>query len=1252
MSIELNSEKHRLYSFALNEQHGIPISFVIKNKQPDGQVTFTSVFKLKERQDTLIEYLKVVPTELENDALFIWYNGHQRDSDILETINDTFHSLYQTKKNRFVDIETLIFDYSTWEKAYRDKLEEDRIVWENLKMYTEQLLEQKPLTILNEAIIHREISMDISFSGTGTGINLSGQSLTFSPKDILDTSVVSLNVPMIVYRKKPILIASEEYDEHGYRKEVVIPLIDRYITEASPETVTEENIYKVIDLPKLLYKITVHRTDLNLNRGIYLLVNTSDSLDGDAKGVQTDGLNNIDIDAIDTRKYLLVKIDLDSLKLNVTLSVANEMAILDRITKAIPSLILSNVKKEIKIKGSFDVYAGLNGPMDLPFYPDILAQLMLREPMLRYYIYLDETKTPLALSDRFLVKYEGELSSTFKQRFDTSLNVKYIEVNVSDAPNRGYFDIFKMIISHLMSFYLNNFQPYFDVYNNIYPLVIQNKYDNVNSDDDGGVSTHGMKSEALNRQAPDIFTKEYSRNCQSRHGVDLIKREDVQSVLAVGIPVMPFPKDNPKVFAVCNDPEFRYPGVKVNIDTSNNIKFPYIPCCFKTSQMAREDNSTYNKYIHGTVVVKQGDEPMTTNYIYKKFSILGPYEIGAITVDLDKFLKNVMTTASLPVVPGDFYRMGIFESTSSVIHCILEAMGNLEYLSLPWPQREAFVVRLRKSLVNLNLEVLRQAFPVESTDTLKEMILNLDLNLSPTSFSKLLELKFGVGMYSLSLNQVSSSTFKLTENKHLNFSVFPLSLDRPVVVIFEHDASLSEGHCELIAHFNSNKTAAIKLFGQSMNTALYKAYIESYAVLTWTPKIENKLTSLSGYLNVYSTCNWVLSLKDTVITGMHLDDHGKMRGLNFQFLGKDMTIFFLPCQPENYIRTDKIFKSTTRDVISLVGSDFTGKSDDGLWYPMSQRNDSIFFPVIFNEDLILLSIPKVESYYVPNDPDKVKNNGLDNLRSLRKQANYVIQILRYLYDIHRVSFKGTLIDPLPQFFGYISHIPNQTYNFDSLTKSLPNFTNLPDALAWLSTFETGFIKSSRIIVYNEKFYNRLITYLTTYQHDTEGLYPDIPRILDIILDETDFIKQKNTKIFLTEKNMNTWLRSQNFKLSDNLVVTSMTLDLARYIDPFVYRNSQGNYFLIQNISGHLNEALLVSKTWRDSKINIGRNTGTVGDSTIKGLLNEPHIIVGVSRSKELTLVTDNSRGDYNALWILAYNPDNPNGLYASLMSLA
>lgn len=84
--------------------------------------------------------------------------------------------------------------------------------------------------------------------------------------------------------------------------------------------------------------------------------------------------------------------------------IQDETVVLQRIAAGFPSLSLGT-PKETKINGHFDIY-------DVDISEVVLMDMILNEPLMNTYLYIEESQKSLADKDRIYIHYKSLISST------------------------------------------------------------------------------------------------------------------------------------------------------------------------------------------------------------------------------------------------------------------------------------------------------------------------------------------------------------------------------------------------------------------------------------------------------------------------------------------------------------------------------------------------------------------------------------------------------------------------------------------------------------------------------------------------------------------------------------------------------------------------------------------------------------------------------------------------------------------------
>ena len=277
--------------------------------------------------------------------------------------------------------------------------------------------------------------------------------------------------------------------------------------------------------------------------------------------------------------------------------IRNEQVAFDRTQAALPSLVFG-LGKEIKVRGDFNIWG-------MEFDETSFLDMVLLEPLMNVYLYVEENIKPFALKKRLDVHYrsiysdmaEGKtvteeayisnsasVSITLTQKsalIDETVDIMdpvtrgtvqsrlpagtpYIHVNISQAESRSVVNDFIPIFRLLMRYYLDYSPEIIAVYQAIIPelaaigpLLAQRKRRVIAPEPTILELTKkptvnrrvNAKIKRLQEQAPDLFVLNYARRCQcplqpiivEPNEIDAWKQRRVGPTL-LERQIMPFPK--------------------------------------------------------------------------------------------------------------------------------------------------------------------------------------------------------------------------------------------------------------------------------------------------------------------------------------------------------------------------------------------------------------------------------------------------------------------------------------------------------------------------------------------------------------------------------------------------------------------------------------------------------------------------------------------------------------------------------------
>lgn len=861
--------------------------------------------------------------------------------------------------------------------------------------------------------------------------------------------------------------------------------------------------------------------------------------------------------------------------------IRNEQLAYQRTQAALPNLVFG-AGREIKVRGEFNIWG-------VAFDETPFLDMVLLEPLMNVYLYVEENIKPFALKKRLDVHYrsiftdmgEGKtgtdqayiansasVSVTLTQK--TTLvdevvdvmdpttkaitqarlptGVPYIHVNISQAESRNTVTDFIPIFRLLMRYYLDNQEPISAVYNAILPelaalgpLLAQRKRRVVTTEPTILELTKkttvnrriNAKIRRLQEQAPELFVLNYARRCQCPLQPIIVDEEEAEAWKQRRVgptfqerQIMPFPKDNPRWNFVCPDDNNPFPGVKLNHDLPNRDRFPYVPCCFKKDQMTQGVNSHYRDYVENKTPDRRIGAKAEKKISTRK--ILVPDKVAF----LPRAVENIVKRYSDEYV--DMVRYGIIYTPNSLLHCVCTAIDDPNYLAQPSDElKEAYVTRIRQHmLATIRPSLLKQ----ELYDYTDEEIINLFRDnskfLDPALFYRAVEETFNINIYVFSPPPPTGDETELGAMDVPRFKIFharPLRLHRPTVVIMKTLGSESDAleypQCELIVDYDKDNYQIMKLFGPEMTEVCHGALQDTIKTMTWTVLSNN---TFEVHSNIYYYVDH-LSLFQAPAVSQFIDNNGKMRALTLNLgPGQLMTVATIPSQPENLPISNDIQRISGQIATRIFG-DPTGVTRDN-----NGNVDGLWFNILditYGEYVPITPIQGFDNKPI-GPPNPIISTGISvtgRLSKLRRTLNIIVQLMRWLYELARSKQN---IDPnsfASQFMvmdqAVIADSSNY-YDLRNIPRRLPNVETAQEAIRLMEPLAPTLFNQGRIVMYSPSFADRIIKMLRDYSNLRFGMPPEQIEFLDNFYEnESDFVDIPNSKIFINEKDLTAWMLS-------------------------------------------------------------------------------------------------------------------------------
>ena len=889
------------------------------------------------------------------------------------------------------------------------------------------------------------------------------------------------------------------------------------------------------------YNITVLSDEAsNINNSIYMMLWL-----GDPNSDNSDELHDATRDSFSKIRYHL---DTNYLTVESPIQtdtkkglINNENIAYNRARNALPSINFGE-GKEVKVRGEFNMWG-------ITFDETTLVDMILTEPLLNVYLYIEEKDKPFALKKRLDVHYrsiftdEGEGGKEINQAYitnsasvsitlipkktivqetvdviDENGNVSkatvpqdmfYIHVNILQAESRNVINEFIPIFRLLMRYYLDDQQNIANIYETYLPgvkdqldvLLTHRKRKTVTTETGilgltkKKVINHKNKTKIklLQELAPELFVLNYARRCQCPLQPIIIDPED-REAWAKTRQIMPFPPNNPKWLIVCPDDANPQPGVKLNHDLPNRDKYPYIPCCFKHDQMSPGVDSRYRDYIEGKPIGKKSGAKAENKISTRKF--LAPDRVALLPRSVGDLLKRYSEEHV------DIVRYGVIYTPNSLLHCACNAVDDPNYMKLVTDEeKEQYVTRVRQHMLATILpSLLKQELYDYSDEEITNMFANNEQFFDPSLFFRAIEETFGINIYVFKPAPPISNDIDLGKIDLPRFKIFharPLRVDRPTMLIIKMGGSESNAlqypQCELIVDYDKDNFQIMKLFGPKMTEICHEAIQQSIKTMTWTTLTEG---NFEVHSNIYYYIDH-LSIFNMSAVSQFIDDNGKMRAVTLDTGEGLITVAIIPSRPENLPVTTLISRISKDIVTRIFGDPISITRDakgkvDGLWYKIMDIKNGEYVPIVPFDGYDNLPLGPA------NPVQSSKVSVTKRLSKLRRTLNIIVQLVRWLYEIARAKYHG--IDP-NTFAGHFMRIdvnPNvdsaDYYDLSNISRRLPAVDSVEIALDIFEKKAPSLISGRKIIMYNNIFAERIIKMLRDYNDFYPELQPMTPNL--------------------------------------------------------------------------------------------------------------------------------------------------------------
>jgi len=671
----------------------------------------------------------------------------------------------------------------------------------------------------------------------------------------------------------------------------------------------------------------------------------------------------------------------------------------------------------------------------------------------------------------------------------------YTELDVTDVNNSTLLDFVGVLLMKLFGKYIKNTEPEF-------MEIFKPDFKDILSLDLARESymkkdSHVRDIDYLHHKLPDLFVNNYSRLCQKYQlpdVKDVLTPEEEGSEEWLKFP----PTGDTEFYFSCehhrqDKPPYPYPGVRVS-NLKNKKRYPFIPCCFKTNQIANSKTETAQVYA-GNIEGKDKGEIGSSRWgslefppqrgsrtVMSEDKILYRGRIGFVPQILEAVLKDILTNVDSSTENYEIYRYGLSEPT--LVHAIFLAM-DVEYQKL---STEDFSVRdeyIKKHIKLPHLDALKQEIDLPERADLT------DANLWLTKYHyRILEELFNINIFVLyrtsqkeGIDEPSHYTFEIP-NSRGGFHVRHRRIDRPYVLLYKH--SKYEGDIrietpvELIIYgkFDNDMTA---VWGVACSS-IFDLYEKSYNVISagFSP-LDVSPASYKIYRSLFST-DYLAKLKGFKPSSQILDEFGRCRAINFE--GYNFSVVFYPTQPYN-LPSGPLIKSDYKVAKKLFGEpSYVSNVEDGIFYILGSAGQYFFIP------LRKISTELEDIQRVNFTPLSGEQKG--TLKNTWSRAYAYLKILLFIF-----SWLFTLnssLSPTEFMEEHVSidkskhaAIVSDIYDFSHLKRIIVLKKNdMKHAMDYLhAVVPTLFTEDNKLLLTSQKLYDGFLYFLKTVDKQTE-----------------------------------------------------------------------------------------------------------------------------------------------------------------------
>jgi hypothetical protein len=856
---------------------------------------------------------------------------------------------------------------------------------------------------------------------------------------------------------------------------------------------------------------------------------------------------------------------------------------------------------------------------NIHLYEYVLLDLISTDPRFYNYFYVNEFDSSYAKKskNKFSYTHLGQTSrvadiSISQETVDTQTTVPLVgapeemvtlpprtEVLRLDIDSSSFNDLetFIALFSRLIGYYVKKQKEIIDYYTVFLQGIVPNypqerrifKFERKNYED----TLSSLLGPSYHRGCPPDRTPKKLTDDQAKNWAQQMF-VDQKTGISHRRQVLQFPSsydaEGSQINFGCDNDSYPYPGVK----DSKGGKYPYSPCCFASDQMGMDSNSVYNQHYRG----KQKVRKVRGSHIIKGGSALLHGGQGSLESVIVSILSD--SSSGMDIRADNVLRIGQDQGPSSFIAAVRYALDP-QYETYDEGQRKEYIRQMRSYYANFAV-LAKQELYDQTVENIANDIRDPTIYFDPLKYIHVIESAENVNIF---LFDKENMQIPRNAMGHIKNRVSGLR----TLLIFTSKGTRSDmllyPQSELIV-IGSNRT----FLNESFYVNLHSYFERFYNLVTWTPINKHIVGNIAlGFR--FDPVSWMQGYGVQELRQL-LDSFGKVRGVTGVLQGYTVSIAVPPCQiklmiidktPHLPVITDSIPPMNIDIAIQLFGvpSAKTLQSRDslinGLWYPLGSTPLGIFIPLVPTPWNYNMETPPTTSQYIDLTQSPKTSSTVERVKTLKEQLKIITELISWIMLIGKKS--GSSFEQMSQLFIVTNRKVDDSRSFYPLDRIRSSFsTVLPDvkdvnvALKTVEFYEPNLVENGRLVMYSKKFREGILYTMSKYWSTLPNDLEDLRLIESQRVIEVERVQNsKNTLAFDNRRAFETWLNDLDIISKTHepkRISTSLKFEMSNNIDPFIYRDPEGRYYIVQNVvAGSMSRALHIAAVWARDRYNMG-----------------------------------------------------------------